>query len=238
MNSLTEYWHGGFNQVEGWVDNELLQPLAEVQAFQTENNVTGSVLEIGVHHGKFLLALAAMTAPGEAVVAIDLFDLQNLNVDQSGSGNKAAFLNNFSRYITDERRLEVIEGDSLTFNLAKKCAIDRDFGPFRFISVDGGHTAEHTFHDIQFAADLATSGTVISIDDYYNMHWPGVHEGTCRYMAASPTHIKPFCFAANKLFLSDFAYAGNYFAHFEKQFRERLNFKVVSMWGSQVCVFS
>lgn len=43
-----------------------------------------TVGEIGVQHGKFFLPLVGFSAPGEAALAVDLFELQQDNVDQSG----------------------------------------------------------------------------------------------------------------------------------------------------------
>jgi hypothetical protein len=61
--------------------------IAFVKAFSTKQHelgVFGSVGEIGVHHGKFLIPLVGNALRAEPAVAIDLFEDQSANVDTSG----------------------------------------------------------------------------------------------------------------------------------------------------------
>jgi hypothetical protein len=237
MLSFDEYWAGPFHQIEGWVELNLAGPLKLMAQYQADAGITGSVLEIGVHHGRLLLALATLTASDEKVVAIDIFGQQRLNVDLSGSGNKAVFQAHVARLIGEARVVEVIEDDSLTFNLIKRQRLLERCGSFRIISIDGGHTSEHTFSDIAFAIDIMAGGAVIMVDDYYNMHWPGVNEGTNRFMFSRPSPIKPFCYTNNKIFFASYGYVKQYFNLFCEAFTERDHYRVVSMWGSPVVVF-
>lgn len=67
-----------------------LQPrqIAFVKAFtakQHELGIYGSVGEIGVHHGKFLIPIVGNALAGEPAVAMDLFEDQSGNVDTSGA---------------------------------------------------------------------------------------------------------------------------------------------------------
>jgi hypothetical protein len=59
-----------------------------VKAFsakQHELGIYGSVGEIGVHHGKFLIPIVGNALAGEPAVALDLFEDQTGNVDTSGA---------------------------------------------------------------------------------------------------------------------------------------------------------
>lgn len=72
----------------------LLQPrqIAFVKAFsakQHELGIYGSVGEIGVHHGKFLIPIVGNALAGEPAVALDLFEDQTGNVDTSGARRAA-----------------------------------------------------------------------------------------------------------------------------------------------------
>lgn len=53
-------------------------------AKQHELGIFGSVGEIGVHHGKFLIPIIGNALAGEPAVALDLFEDQSSNVDVSG----------------------------------------------------------------------------------------------------------------------------------------------------------
>jgi hypothetical protein len=90
-------------------------------------------------------------------VAIDLFEDQHLNIDLSGSGDLAKFHRNLLRH-ADDARLVLHQGNSL--ELAGADLVRLAEGPLRFVSVDGGHTAETTAHDLAVAdAALAEGGT-------------------------------------------------------------------------------
>jgi hypothetical protein len=69
-------------------------------------------------------------------------------------------------------------------------------------SVDGGHTAEATFNDISLAAASIPEGGIMILDDYFNSAWPGVSEGTCRYMAAQMGTLQPDAIGFNKFFFT------------------------------------
>ena len=86
---LEEYWTGGFRDIEGWVNPDLLRSLQLVDAFQQERGIGGGALEIGLHHGKFFIPLLLLRQPGEAGVGIDVFEDQAKNVDSSGLGSRA-----------------------------------------------------------------------------------------------------------------------------------------------------
>jgi hypothetical protein len=57
-------------------------------AKQHELGIFGSVGEIGVHHGKFLIPIIGNALAGEPAVAMDLFEDQSSNVDVSGETQK------------------------------------------------------------------------------------------------------------------------------------------------------
>ncbi len=81
------YWSDGFPKVEGWVDARLAPWVQLLGAIQRDQNITsGNIGEIGVYHGKFLIALAHLSRPGEKVTAIDVFEDQEKNLDGAGVG--------------------------------------------------------------------------------------------------------------------------------------------------------
>lgn len=56
----------------------------QLSRYQHQLGIFGSVGEIGVHHGKFLMPIVGNALTGEPAVAIDLFEDQQTNVDASG----------------------------------------------------------------------------------------------------------------------------------------------------------
>lgn len=58
-------------------------------------------------------------------------------------------------------------------------------GRARIFSIDGSHTAEATYKDLQTATRSLSVGGIIMIDDMFAAGWPGVSEGVFRFMMVS-----------------------------------------------------
>ena len=69
-------------------------------------------------------------------------------------------------------------------------------------SIDGGHTAEVTHNDLRLAHDTVRDGGIVILDDYFNPGWPGVSEGTCRFMLVDNEQLEPVAVTANKVILA------------------------------------
>src|SRR5215510_5551903 len=116
---------------------------------------------------------------------------------QTGASDLDKFRANLTRHAdADMRRLVVHEGDSTALDgpALKRLA----GGAYRLISIDGGHSATTTAHDLAIAVEALAPGGVIILDDYFNEMWPGVSEGVYRYFR-EPHGILPFATGANKM---------------------------------------
>ena len=87
----TDYLIAGLSQVEGWLCPTTAHIMITLAEEQTRLGMQGDLAEIGVHHGKSFLALATSIAPGKTIFAIDVFEDQHRNVDQSGRGDRQIF---------------------------------------------------------------------------------------------------------------------------------------------------
>jgi hypothetical protein len=70
----------------------------------------------------------------------------------------------------------------------------------RIVSVDGGHTPEHTIADIKLAQAVLDPAGIVFVDDITNPHWLGVVEGVITYLRQQPP-IWPVAVGCNKLLL-------------------------------------
>jgi len=178
------YLSGGMHRVQGWLLPEaaiLISQLADVQT------VKGAVGEIGVHHGKLFLLLELCRYAGEGAVAIDLFDMQDQNIDGSGRGNVKKFRRNLAKFAARPDDVVVHSADST--KLDTESLLGLAGVPFRLFSVDGGHTAEITVSDLQLVASALAPGGLLILDDYFNVEWPGVSEGVNRYLTSGGTLV-------------------------------------------------
>src|SRR4051795_13416131 len=193
------------DRIDGWMYQTTALGMMELLWFQEEAGVTGNIAEIGVHHGCSALALIAAARPDESVIAIDLFDCQDLNVDDSGKGSLAAFQQHLSD-LFPHARVHMIAKSSLDIRGAEK---DHSLIDLRFFSIDGGHTLALTLNDLEIAdASLSPHGIAV-LDDVFNADWPGVISGLFGFLARRGGLV-PFAIFPNKVFLCRAPFADFY----------------------------
>jgi Methyltransferase domain len=203
---LREYRTRGHSKVQGWLEPSAIELICLLAEAQVRAGVAGGVCEIGIHHGR-LFILLHLLAPGRAA-AYDLFENQSDNVDDSGRGDKAVFLENLGRHGGNAEQIVVRSCNSLHLRPADVLA---DAGPVRIFSVDGGHTPDITASDMALAEATLSPGGLLILDDFFNPQWPGVAEGATRYLISGASRLVPVCIGGNKfIFTNDAASAAAY----------------------------
>ncbi len=197
--------HGQF-LVKGWLVPGAPEAIILLSDEQRSANLRGGVAEIGVHHGKLFILLYLLGLEDEPAVAIDLFSHQELNIDHSGAGDLERFKQNLQTH-ADSSRLVVHEGDSTQLTSNDLLQLGR--GPLRIISIDGGHTAEITGHDLATSEGALMQGGIIVLDDCFSEIWPGVIDGVHRHFSQPGTMV-PFGIGANKTFFCHPPFARRY----------------------------
>jgi len=200
-DAVRAYLQGAFQTIEGWCSPflwHLITPLAERQA---ELGVQGPVAEIGVYHGKFFIGLALTKGAAANNCAIDVFDMQQFNLDGAGKGDLERFRGNVLRAGLPEAAVAVMRADSMAITDYEVLQVRQATGGFTFFSVDGCHTPEHTINDIRIAMRLTRPEGIVMVDDYMNVNWPGVQEGVARLFLFDSPRFVPLAVALNKLFL-------------------------------------
>ncbi len=148
-----------------------------------------------------------MRRPGEKSLAIDLFADQARNIDRSGRGDEQILRKNVARHAGSFDDVIVLSRNSLQINGDD---VRKQLGAsVRFFSVDGGHTSAIVEHDMQTAQDSLVDGGVVFVDDVFNEYWPGVGEGTLRYLD-KPSSLVPFAIGFNKVLLTQREFADEY----------------------------
>jgi hypothetical protein len=204
---LARYQQHGHKSVSGWLLPGAVKMLLALEKAQETENIRGSIAEIGVHQGKLFILLCLFTRNDEKAVAIDLFADQDRNSENSGKGDLDKFQENVRRHASN-RQIVVHQGDST--ELTSAALIELGQAPFRWVSVDGGHTPEITAHDLATAEGALALGGIIVLDDCFNEMWPGVSEGVHRYFNGGRRTIVPFATGGNKTFFCRPEYAARY----------------------------
>lgn len=208
-------------QVQGWLSEDLFPSLIWLHEIQTELGARGGVLEIGVHHGLFFMALNGMVPPEEVVAgerieaqarsfALDVFEQQALNIDKSGKGHLGHLAANLAAHDRHKgANVTTMSADSTRLTAAQRAQL-AEARP-KLISIDGGHTAEHTISDLHLAGEIIHEAGAVFVDDILNPNWPGVIEGVVLYLHQRPT-LWPVLTGFNKLILVPMSVHARYLA--------------------------
>ena len=202
-----EYIRRGMGKVAGWLCRLDAEIFGLVTEHQNRNELHGSVVEIGLHHGKSFIVLCLSLREGQRAYGIDLFEQQSLNLDRSGKGHRNAVERNLqaagvdrSAVILDARpSTRVSPGDILG-----------SVGAARFFSIDGGHQREVVRSDLSLAEQTLAEHGVIALDDFLRPEWPDVSAGFFAWFEKSSRSTVPFAIGLNKLYLCRQSYLGSY----------------------------
>lgn len=194
---LTDFPH--LPIVQGWLNNYALL----FTSFYTTTFLRASKfssLEIGVHHGKFFIGLENITPANGKAIAVDIFNSQQKNIDGSGKGDLEIFKGHVYKFCKDPSRVIIKEIDSLDID-ASEIGINQ----FGLLSIDGGHTPNHTINDLEICNTLVTETGLIILDDILNQDWAGVVTGAVQHFSSNTgKRIVPLAIGFNKLFCCHF----------------------------------
>jgi len=214
-NNAQFFKFNGYNEVNGWLNLKILNSLdCCVDILNMHNHNWADTLEIGVHEGKFFIPLELVTPDEMIAYALDVFDMQYLNIDSSGHGNYKIFLENINKYCRCPERVKIIKNDS--FSIRFTPLKNREFS---LISIDGGHTVNHVMFDLEFAANTLKPGGIIFLDDFPNSSWLGVVEGATLFFSQMRHRIAPFAVGYNKMFITTTSHQLIYFKYFNEKMK-------------------
>jgi hypothetical protein len=233
MDPTTRYLRYGAKRVAGWLNPFSATFIAWLSLVQRDDGITGSVGEVGVHHGRLFILMQASAAPEEAAVAIDVFGDQHLNTDRSGSGDRAIFERNVAKW-GGPAPLTVVQKSSLDMTPAEYLTQAQQ--PARLFSVDGGHTAECAESDMRLADAVLHPEGVVIVDDIYNEFWPDVAVGVGAYCRDPTARLRPFAITPGKVYFCRSEQAARYLNETRTFFNVEFD-KMTTMFGRDVAVF-
>jgi len=166
--------------IPGWFTLDDCAHFQLVMEMQSMNGVTGDMFEIGSYHGRSTAMMAAGLKPGEKIHVCDAFDSDT----EDHYGNKPTQ----ETVISNIRK--VTPGIEDTQIVTYKCLSNDIQLPadqkFRLVHIDGGHSAEQVYFDLELCARHLCDKGVIVIDDYANRMWPTVSVGVDKYLEDNP----------------------------------------------------
>lgn len=228
---LLEYLNGAFKEVQGWCSPNNWQIIWPIVQFQEKHGINNPVAEIGVYHGKFFIGLL-VTKNAQGNFAIDVFDMQEFNLDGAGKGNLEALKKNLVKCNVDSSSVILLRADSMSLMDHDLREIRQKSGGFSLFSVDGCHMPEHTINDIKIGMALTVPQGLIFVDDYTNPHWPGVQEGVAKLYFNEYPRFVPLAYAHNKLFLCHLSYHETFMKLIIESLKmAKITYKIVRRFG-------
>jgi hypothetical protein len=213
----------------GWFFPDAALMFAAYNQLTSERVAPGNTLEIGVFHGKSAIAVASLRGEAGTFTAIDVFDdLSSRDGSSHDVGMKGAFLANMAEWFSARDRLRTIVAPSATVTAEA-------LGPHTFCHIDGLHTAEGTYSDMELCAEVVVPGGLVAVDDYFNQRFPGVSEGGLLFAQRHPGVLTPVAVGFNKV-LFQRAAVSDLNERFASEF-DYIPSHVTTMWGRQVALF-
>lgn len=204
---IDNYLRWRFHFVEGCMRRIDALIFRELISAQVQRQVSGSLVEIGVHFGRSFFVLASGRSASEKSLAIDLFENDALYTGRPGLGRSVGFFRNCRKLGFQLSEAEVLKGSSLQVTPNEiRCRV----GPVRFFSIDGGHMYEHVANDLFLAQKLMVPGGIISVDDFSTPLWPEVPIATFDWLRLAPCPFVPFLATKDKLYLCTPEYVSLY----------------------------
>ena len=221
---------GAFDPIPWFSPDACLMFMAYHQLV-AEAGRAGDTLEIGVHHGLSAIAIAAMRGEGRRFVAIDLFDkVHPEHLSPPGFGSRARLLESLGRFYDDLNFLTTIAGPS---DALETEALGREF---TFCHIDGGHSVQEAYIDLELAADISMPGGLVAVDDYFNPAFPGVSEAAVRFSLRHDGALHPIAIGFNTVLFQREPAPFNLNARFAVRFPQVFSGSA-TLWGVRVPVF-
>lgn len=194
-NAESEKIKSALVNVEGWLWEDAAWVTAYLLKQQIQHidlsEIYGAI-EFGTYKGKYLSVIYTMMAQrNEAVLGCDLFTL----TDPEELHRNIALVCGHSRNL---RPMKVNTRD-----LRPSTLIDSLGSRPRFISIDAEHTFGGVYNDLLISSSIIGQGEIIAVDDFTNLHCPGVTEGAISFLkSAHNVNLAPFLSCCNKLFIT------------------------------------
>ena len=168
-----------FDKVRGASSKIATVVAVHLLEIQSAHRIGGHVAEIGVFEGRFFIALALCAKPGEKAIATDVFTWPD-------EGIADRFLANCVKCGVDMDSVVVqkVATQRLTAAAYKEAA----GGPIRFVHIDGGHTYDAVWHDLQLARGALNSMGVICMDDVLHPRYPALTIAVGDWLKSHPDY--------------------------------------------------
>lgn len=188
--STIDQYREKFAKLPGYMSETSVAIWDALLGFQTESEVEGSLLEIGVFRGRSA-GMLALHADSDPVILVDPDECLTETV---------ALL----------ERETGVSSESLPYpSQAEEVSSWANERPrqIRFLHIDGEHTAKAIMNDLALADILLTADGILCLDDFFSAWYPQITFAACEFLSAQSTDLTFFLCGWNKGYLCRRDYA-------------------------------
>ncbi|MFN4142964.1 class I SAM-dependent methyltransferase [Aestuariivirga sp.] len=160
--------------VEGWFTDEAAAIWDCLLTYQRSAGVSGNLLEIGVWKGKSALLSVIHAQPNDIQLLVDPLDLKEA-------------LSHIRR-TRPNAKVDVFRG--ISRHLRKHSEYRNMLSSFRWIHIDGRHSAQDVDVDLRLADDLLSDDGIVVLDDFFTPNYPQVTQAVFHYMFLNPSSFR------------------------------------------------
>jgi len=174
-----------FDQTPGWFYHESAAIWDTLLSYQEVTNNMGNMLEIGVFQGKSAGMLALHRRGEETCVLVDVLPLHQVRqrLEQAVPDAKCEYLQEMSQFL-------------MRHSFVREAARD-----FRWIHIDGEHSAQAVSNDLALAETLLSDRGIIVLDDFFSPTYPQITQALFRFLDANPGRLMLLVCGFNKGYL-------------------------------------
>jgi hypothetical protein len=230
--SFLQTYLQAFHRIDGWFSYDASLLFLAYAQLNAGHGISGDVLEIGVYQGLSAITVAHLRGAARRMTAIDMFETRVTDAAYgSGETYRQLFENNMRAFHEPLDFLDIVTGASGELKA-------NDFSrTFSFCHVDGGHSPQETFADLEFASQILIPGGILALDDYFNPQYPGVCEGAIQFMQQRGGIVKPVAIGYNKVLFQKLPAQVDLNAEFLKVFPYVSRLDSAPMWDTPVHLF-
>ncbi len=162
--------------IPGWFTVDDCGHFFLILSYQSAVGITGDMLEIGSYFGRSTALMATCLKQGENIVVCDAFGLDT-NDSYGKKPTPEELIANIECVNQGINRDRIVIHECMSNDLQ----LDTE-ERFRFIHIDGGHSAEQVYSDLNLCSKHLLAGGIMVVDDYHNDYWPDVTPGTDRFL--------------------------------------------------------
>ncbi len=183
--NLYELFVALFDKTPGWFYHESAAIWDTFLSYQEATNNVGNMLEIGVYQGKSAGMLALHRRGEETCVLVDVTPLHQVRqrIEQAVPNAKCEYLQEMSQFL-------------VRHPFVREAARD-----FRWIHIDGEHSAQAVSSDLALAETLLSDRGIIVLDDFFSPHYPQITQALFRFLDANPGRLMLMLCGFNKGYL-------------------------------------